>query len=72
MREVGRIMPVAVILGFDEESTDIIEQVFKRLMERKFVSYNPIKCNFSSCSLINCLFYFQNILLVRNRVNLHF
>ena len=32
-------MPVAIILGFDAESTHIINQVFKKLKENKFTSY---------------------------------
>jgi len=32
-------MPVAIILGFDEESTNILNQVFKKLKESKFNSY---------------------------------
>jgi len=32
-------MPVAIILGFDEESTNILTHVFKKLKEGKFNSY---------------------------------
>jgi len=32
-------MPVAIILGFDEESTNILNHVFKKLKESKFNSY---------------------------------
>jgi 2'-5' RNA ligase len=32
-------MPVAIILGFDEESTTVLNRVFKKLKENKFNSY---------------------------------
>ena len=32
-------MPVAIILGFDEESTTILNRVFKKIKENKFNSY---------------------------------
>ena len=35
----GRIMPVAIILGFDAESTNILNQVFRKLKENQFSSY---------------------------------
>lgn len=32
-------MPIAIILGFDDESTAVLNRIFKRLKENKFNSY---------------------------------